>query len=409
MGGNARAINRATGVEFMQAKKIKLDKFNRTELVNEFKSMFKQLNDEFEKAYDTPLWEDFSIILSGFAFNGSSDAFFNKNILDDAFKKYKPYVGDIDVTVPKEKLHELFTLLTGLETQDITENIKYIGQNKKDLSALGKKDQINSIFVYSQDDETNPVQVDFEGVNYVDNKPDEWSKFGHSASWEDIKLGYKGVNHKYILINAFRAISKMENIALATPKAKIIKNVPIRLKKKNPGDIPRMYAFSVSRGVREKLERQYYEDGEPAFEQDLPVYKEKPTNESKYYQKLNEIFELLFDKKPKDNELIQMKSFTGVIDLMESHFTEDQVKDTFEYLVMLNLFGPIAQPLEVDNPDLDFKTKWPMVEHLFNVFPYLTERKDEILEMSNVYKEKYKYKGLKENRIPTFTEFMLNS
>ena len=103
-----------------------------------------------------------------------------------------------------------------------------------------------------------------------------------------------------------------------------------------------------------------------------------------------------------------MQSFVGVINLMESYFTEDQVKDTFEYLVMLNLFGPIAQPLEVDNPDLDFSIKWPMVEHLFNVFPYLTERKDEILEMSNVYKEKYKYKGLKENRIPTFTEFMLN-
>jgi hypothetical protein len=406
MGGNVRAINRSTGEEFLQAKKIDLNKFKRSEITENFKKMFIRLNVLFFNKYSESIWENTSIIQDGFVFNGSSEAFFNKNILDEAFTTFKPFVGDIDITVPREKLHKIFTLLTELESSQITENIQYVGQNKKDISALGKKEQINSIFYYQNESEKTPIQVDFEAVNYVDNKPDEWAKFGHSAAWEDIQLGYKGVNHKYLLINAFRAISKMPNIILATPKAKILENVPIRTKKQRPGDIPRMYAFSVTNGVREKLERQYYENGEPAFENNLPVYKEKPTSQSEYIQKIDSIFELLFNKVPNDENLKQMKSFVGVTKLMEANFTDREVEDTFEYLVMLNLFGPVAQPLEVNNPDLDFKTKWPMAEHLINTFHCLKGKESEIIKMAEEYKNNYKYRGLKENRIPTFANFI---
>lgn len=370
MGGNARALNRVTGKEFMQARKIKLKIFNRGQLVEEFKRMFVKLNDEFFRKYEEPIWEDFSIILDGSAFNGSSDAFFNNDITDEEFVKYKPKVGDIDVTVPKEKLHRIFELLSEQENVWLTENILYVGQNKKDLSALGKKDQINSVFMYKQHNHENPVQVDFEGVTYVDGKPNEWAKFGHSSVWEDIKRGYKGVNHKYILINATRAISIREDILIATDKAKIEKGVDVRIRKQRPGDIPRMYAFSVSKGLRTKYEQQFYEDGDPVIVDGKEVFKEKPTSESVYIQTVKGIFEILFKNEPAIDDLAKMQSFTGVVDLMEKHFTEKEVKDTFEYLVMLNLFGPVAQPLEVDDPKRDFNIKWPMVEHMFNVFPY---------------------------------------
>lgn len=394
-GGNVRALNRETGEEFLQAQKIELNIFNRKKLVKEFKETFSKINKLYKKMWKTPLWDDFSVVTSGFAFNGSSDAFFNDDISDEDFLKYKPNVGDIDITIPKERLHNLFTLLTTLEHKNITSNVKYIGQNKKDLKALGAKDQINSIFLYSEGKFENAVQVDFEATEYTaDFVPSEWGKFGHSSDWEDIKKGFKGVNHKYILLNATRAISKRGDVMLATPASPISRDKPIKLKKVKPGDVPRMYAFSVAKGVRVKLVQQFYEDGEPAMVDGKFIFKEAPTSESTYSRTVNEIYKIIFSREPSGDDLEKMRSFVGVISLMKKYFTKSEVKDTFEYMLMLNLFGPAAQALEVNNPQLDFKIKWPMIEEMFKEFPYLKKQKKRVLKMADEYIKEYKYRTI---------------
>ena len=52
-----------------------------------------------------------------------------------------------------------------------------------------------------------------------------------------------------------------------------------------------------------------------------------------------------FGKKPEGNELNMMNSFVGVLQLMKKYNTEDQIKDTAEFLINDKLFGSAAQEL----------------------------------------------------------------
>src|SRR6056300_1241631 len=102
-GGNAPFINRETGEKLGDAQKIDLNKVNRTKLAKSLQLLFAQLNKLYEKKHGEKLWNDFSVIETGHAFNGSSEHFFNKNISDAEFKKHKPMVGDIDVTIHNDE------------------------------------------------------------------------------------------------------------------------------------------------------------------------------------------------------------------------------------------------------------------------------------------------------------------
>ena len=42
-------------------------------------------------------------------------------------------------------------------------------------------------------------------------EPDEFSKFGHNSDWEDIKQGFKGVAHKFMLMSLSKGMSVAVN------------------------------------------------------------------------------------------------------------------------------------------------------------------------------------------------------
>ena len=114
-GGNASVVDPKTGEVTALAQKLQLDVFNRDTVVSEFISMFSVLNDLFEKKFKVPLWKNFEIVKNGYAFNGSTDAFFNKVISTADFFKYKKSIGDMDIMVPDFLLNQLFDLLRELE------------------------------------------------------------------------------------------------------------------------------------------------------------------------------------------------------------------------------------------------------------------------------------------------------
>lgn len=388
-GGNTRAINRETGEAFAFAKKLQLDVFKRKLVTTEFKHFFKILNDLYDKKFGIPLWKKFDIIQSGFAFNGSSDAFFNNAIPDEEFVMFKKSVGDIDVTIPHNRLSNLFDLLASLEGKQLTPTIKYLGQNKKTFGGH----QINALFLYKEGEFENAMQIDFEGVDYdVDEfSPTEWAKFGHSSDWADIKQGFKGVNHKFLLINLARGISKREDIMLATPAAVITREKPPRLVKMKPGDVPRMLAFSVDKGLRVKIEQQFYDDGEPVIIDGKFIFKEMPSKDAtNYVTSKEEIFKVLFNRDPQGDDLVKLDSFVGVIELIKKYSTTEVASDTLDFLVFNNLFGPAAQGLERNNPQLDFEIKWAMVKYFFKEFHFLQKNEKNILAMAEKYAENYK-------------------
>lgn len=391
-GGNASAFM-SDGTKVGDAQKIDLSVFNRTEMVKDMLIFFEQFNKDFKKATGENIWNDTSILKSGLAFNGSAEHFFNiEQISDEDFLKVKRFVGDLDVTVPKTYLLAIFEFLKTIEGKKITPNVKYLGNNK--LNTLGAKDQINCVFEYT-DSKGNKVnfQVDFEGTDYgTDFKPSMFAKFGHSSSWEDMQHHLKGVNHKFMLINLVRAISMQPNAVVITPSSpKDPKDPKFRITVASTREIPRNLAFFISRGLRMKLRQEFYDDGTPIMYKDKYVFSEIPASESKYETSLEEIFKIIFGSTPTSSDLSDFWSFMGMIRLMKKYLTKSKIEDAFNFLVNTSLFGPGAQGLERNNPELDFQIKYAMVNKLYEEFPYLKNKfHDSVLKMSDTYYKNYK-------------------
>ena len=221
MGGNARFIDRRTGEVKGFANKIDLTKVERKRIVKNLFNFFEKFNELYKSKFGENLWNDLSLIKNGIVFNGSSEYFFKIDEIDDKeFVKYKQKVGDIDVTVPQEKLFKIWELLNELEGKKITKEIRYLGHKYSNIDPSKAKNlhQINAVFEYDDGDYKENIQIDFEAVPYENNKPTEWAKFSHNSDWEDIKQGLKGVMHKYALMNLARASSELENINVVTKR-----------------------------------------------------------------------------------------------------------------------------------------------------------------------------------------------
>ncbi|MCK9273108.1 hypothetical protein M0P65_06185, partial [Candidatus Gracilibacteria bacterium] len=241
MGGNTKAINRQTGEVLALAEKIDLSVIDRRQFISDIGKLLIKLNSLFNQQYKVFLWSNLKS-MTGSIFSGSTKFFFDITISDEEFIKYKPTVGDLDIMVPKDLISNLFDFLTSYELSIITPNIRYIGQNRKSCMY----NQINSLFKYNDE---YYFQIDFEAVNFVNGEPDDFAKFAHSANWNDIKSGYKGVLHKLLLRNIVKAISIDENMIILTPGSSEIPNDK-KWREKKITTTPRHLTFSVDRGLR---------------------------------------------------------------------------------------------------------------------------------------------------------------
>jgi len=410
MGGNARYIDRTTGKDMGFAEKIDLTKIDRTLVVEEITNCLSFLNDSHKIKHGVPIWTDFSVISSGIGLNGSSNALFDTSISDKDFLAVKSSVGDVDVTFPSEYMANLWHLLNDLETIQFSQTLSYLGHKNStiDEEKVGNLNQINAVFKLNTKTYSTNIQIDFEASHYIENKPTDWTSFSHNSDWDDIKDGYKGVMHKYALINLSRAASKLENISVVT-KSQITKlsnvsseeyksSVENCVKKaiakastnaayKNPTDL----AFSVDRGMRHKFVQIFHTDGVPAQLDNKPVYYEAETADSVYETNLEKMFELIFKVPPQDNDMKLFRSFTGVTTLIKKYLPEDLIVEFFNnHLIKKSLFAPFAQGLERNDPDGDLKIKSKMVNKLYLTFPYLDKFKDEVDSAIDAYYKTYK-------------------
>ena len=113
--------------------------------------------------------------------------------------------------------------------------------------------QYNSVFEIKFNSETVYTQVDFELMPFVNNKPNEWTKFSHSSSLQDYKKGVKGgVFHKLLIRSIVGASSIRNDVVIASPTSTPEK-LKISTSKKYIN--PRFTAFSVLRGIRNVFKR----------------------------------------------------------------------------------------------------------------------------------------------------------
>jgi len=377
-GGNARVIDRESGEILAHAEKINLSIFDRSTFIKDVIESLSKINDLYEKKTGRKIWKKFSIVESGKAFSGSTEFFFDLTIPDDEFKKYKSNVGDIDIIIPKDISKDFEDFMPTLENKKLTSKITYLGQDRIDFGTTWL-----AVFKYISGKKQVNFQIDFEYGDWTNKEePSEWSKFSHNSNWNDIKNNIKGVHHKFLLINLARALSKREDIVIATPSS-----TPDKIKQvsgKIAEQTPRLLAFSVDKGLRIKY-KQMFNGDEPVEIDGKPVFQEISVATSDYVKKLDQIYSYIFGLEPTKRALEKMKSFLGLCDLMEKKVDKSLIIDTFNFIVNENLFGKRAQVLEKNNPILDRKVKQAMVDKLFVIFPYLKSEESHVNNMANEY------------------------
>ena len=110
MGGNVTVTN-SQGIK-TKAEKIDLIELGRSKFIKMFNSAFKSINKGFTEMHGDPLWVDESILQSGIAYNGSTSFVMDPNVSDDDILKYKPTVGDLDITIPTHQGSKLWEYLS---------------------------------------------------------------------------------------------------------------------------------------------------------------------------------------------------------------------------------------------------------------------------------------------------------
>jgi len=353
-GGNVRATNKRDG-STIDAEKIPVKQIGRSKFIKVFVAIFKQMNKDFKKRYNKPIWVDESILANGFAFNGSTSYIMNPEYSDEEVVKYKSSAGDLDIALPVELKEEMWEYLDSIEGKYIIPGAKYMGSNKHTPSAIG--DQINSVILVEFDGLRVPAQVDFEFLEFEDNLPTEWAKFSHSSSFDDAKASIKAVNHKYLIRSLVGGASVRKDIVIATGKSTPEKIV---LTKAKQHQIPKMLKFSVGRGIRVAYEPMLDHDGNDIFADGKQVYKEIPSKSSSYETVVANIYKLSFGQlEGHESDVKLFNSFVGVLELMSKYLDKSQIAATHDrYLELLwGLKPQRAQELEVNDPELDYQVK----------------------------------------------------
>jgi len=339
MGGNASVFK--DGQLVAQAEKIDLSKVSRGSIIPEVKKTLHAIDSAFAKEYGVHLWPNHSIIDNGSIFAGSSQFFMDQSISHDEFTQHKPTVGDIDVQIPHAYKDHLDKILKPGKHFGL---MKYHGRADTSLS------QLNCVFELKAGIHTINIQIDFEPVDWHEEGPTGWSQFAHSADWDDIKSGVKGVFHKYLVGAVDFAYQKP--ITVLTRKT-------LKPKKVDAHD----YAFSVEKGLRQKYVLAKDEHSKPIMVDGVQAFFEIDPKEADYITDVASIFVVLFRIVPDHDDLKKFASFTGVVDLIDREFSGSQqalIVDEF----LKRCWGKGAQALERDAPEIDAKAKWAAVNYL---------------------------------------------
>jgi len=332
-GGNSKAyrpdktIKQIIGKGDATATSIPIAKLGRSKVVNDIVNLFAVLNNKLS------LWDDFSVIKSGFAFNGSSAHIFNNDIDDVDIVKYKPEMGDVDITIPENKLkimRDYFESIEPLPDYDkssknkLTNNMYLVG-----TSRIGFKDQVVALFAYYiREDDFIVIQIDFEGVEYENNKPTDFAKYSRGSALDDIKLGIKGLVKTELYKAILHTISFLGKIHVLLKNGKLSKK----------GDYANAsgLGLSASYGLRKKYIKggQHDEYGELHVELTSDEAKLLNSFESGgYTRNLNDIFKIIFGKTPTSAELQNMTSFVKTIEMLKKYISPTHHKNIYNSFV----------------------------------------------------------------------------
>ena len=388
MGGNSRAVNSDGSLKIYNGKeafatKLDLTILPRAIVQQHVLDVLASLNEYYKVAYGTYIWDD-DVVDAGKIFNGSSKSFFDKTISDPEYILHKRWLGDIDVTVPKQCKSNLWVLLQDLEGVMLSPDMIYVGSNKPTITSIGE--QINSVFDFRP--ANSLLQIDFEFVNFNGLVPTRWATFSKSASWDDQQLGIKGVFHKYLIRALVRNIHVVNNVVMLSPASpttsqshlafldgllaastdpKKIKQLTRELKKATPRHSKpfnninniNFYTFSILYGIRDKIVLCNDEDNNAAMIDGKRAIKLLPPLNSSYVDDPDLIYEIIFNQRVTPTTRKLFESFSGLCQLITQQAISPLpiIEDFVELLwgdIDKNIRG---QALERDDKTIDHTVK----------------------------------------------------
>lgn len=340
-GGNTSVVNQKTG-KYYEAERVDFRKVSLPGLRVDVLKLFNELNELFYKTHKRKLWKP-EDIKSGMVFNGSSSFIIPEIHSDEDILKYKPKMGDIDITIPDYELKNLFLLLRKHEN-DRFGKFTYKGTHRQNENAIG--DQIFTIFKYwySKDESVN-IQIDFESTEFHNGSPSEFAKFGHNSTFEDAEKFIKAYHHKILISAILTEISVLSDVLVAT-KASTPDNIKqVSWNKTKPA---KMMKFSVDNGLRNALEPMLDSDGKQVYFEGLRVFKEIPAKESRYEKSVQKIFNTAFNGR---GDIKNFYSFVGLCKLLKKHCSKEQQLQIAE-IYFESILG-IHSTKKAVEPDLD--------------------------------------------------------
>jgi len=365
MGGNVVVVD-VNGLN-QRPDKPDFRILDRDRFVNDFLLLFEQIDSAYHDHVGLNLWPKgvrSDLFSTCAVFNGSSSHLFDYGISSEEFVRYKPKIGDLDITVPDNNLRALSEVLSSMQGKKITEKHSFLGQ-KPSLT----NGQINSVFEYELNELNKlKVQIDFEGTPYDANGPLEFIKFSKSSNWFDVKAGVKGVFHKLLLRSIATVVSSRHDAVLLTPQSPLEPFEKIRLAK---SDHVHTLSFSVDKGLRVAAEQQFYRDCTPVMVSGKFAYKKTEARDSIFVRSKFDIFEMLVSRVPTKDDMNLFSSFLGLLTLLNSFFEEKVICDIYLDFVDHKLFGQKSQVLDIFDESNDYSTKMPAVNMFRNELQFL--------------------------------------
>ena len=349
-GGNM-SIAGEDGTEVM-ATKLQVAKMT-PEQFEEFKTSFfsflMELSDMYNERFGTPIWKDESLITKGKIYSGSTRVFFQKPF--EEFTKYKKSVGDFDIQLPESTMEHFPSFveeLTGKTIGDFT----FYGSRTKSM-------QSHSLVTANPEKfagiGAEYMQFDWEYTQWDDEagKPAEWNDVSHYSSWEDIENNVKGAFVK-ILLKAAVAVKTQRS---DKPFYSIKTGKPV----KTPADA-KEYSFHVDNGVTRLLKD--VNDG----------YAKLDIGDRTSSHSMDFLFEVLFDRKPEDDEKRNLVSFVRLIKFMNKEYDDTLLRNIFTKFTKL-LFDVHEQQISRDLTE-DREVKHAAEMKFIELCPAVTDMKD---------------------------------
>lgn len=337
-----------------EAGSIDLEKHDRKVVVDLIKKSLTKLNSQFKLKNGLYLWDP-KVLKDNLIFSGSTKHLFDEGLIDDELKKHKSKFGDVDTMIDfnlKEQLRDYFDK----QTDGDYGSLEFIGYKPSG-------DQLISLWKFKK--YKINIQIDFEGVEFKDGEPSEWSHFSHSSPFEDLVNGIKGAFHK-LLLTSLMAPKKVEAVEQMKTKQKDI--------------IAGTHSLSI-KGMREKYKIVgHNDDGKPIM---------VDTKSKDFVTDFIHIFREVFGKYPEqDADVKKFWSFKGMLELIKKYMDLNEREEVIKSFVE-KLFGDAAQSLYRNDNNRDMEEKMQALNYLSDMLN-VDINNDKLVSMQEVYYKKNK-------------------